>query len=895
MVGGEGLDALHDTHAEFGVLDALSHGIIAADGHRIAEGYTAVGRLPHTDAAHAVGRGARGLDERRVGTPLRAGVAGCRSPGETPCGAGFAVGGATAEIAAAGVAARPAAARAGIVPARSLLFLLETVVEAAAQFVDGRRCGSVGRAVRAVVVGAGTEVGPDIFRVDLAQEATRARELHVAPLETHLGVGDRRLDLGTGERHVEQAPLLLHAVGRLGGPLRGEEVFLQPDDIHVFVFQPLGRVDGHQRHLVAVFGVVLVHVGHQHDVLQPLLDGRLFVLRTLPVADFGVAPLLELLHRVQQLLDIVQCRGRLGGILGTVGREDTRAGGDLEPEVVKPLLVAGERQRADHRHEVRHLAGDGLLHGIGGRLGDQRVDRLPHRDAPLGGQLRDALHGRVADAARRIVDDAFERLVVARVDHQPDIGQHVLDLLVVVERTALVDAVGNAAAAEVVLQHGRLVVGAVEDHRFRPVVARRANFVAQIGDHHFGLLAVGIGLENADRFTHVAGRETVFLHAPGVADDDRVGRIDDRAGRAVVLLELEDLGRGKILLEGEDVLDLGTAERVDRLCVVAHHADLGVELRQAADDDVLGVVGVLVLVHQDVFEQLLVARQHVRGVAQQDVGLQKQVVEVHRTVALAALAVDIVDIAELGDLRLPVFGGIDRVGEVGAGRHQAVLGVGDTRGDEVGLVFLVREVQFADDGLDEVLAVRGLVDRKRLGETDLFGVLAQDARKDRVERTHADIAAAVIGDHLRDALAHLLGGLVGEGERQDVEGRHALLDHIGDARGQHARFARTGAGDDERRGVVIDHGIALCGVQALQYRRFFGFHGCKVNTFSQALRQSPADFGIKFTRKAPHADSGAQQSKADCRPAAILSGHPKTQPTTGTEIPVSARMVRVTG
>ena len=661
MVGGEGLDALHDTHAEFGVLDALSHGIIAADGHRIAEGYAAVGRLPHTDAAHAVGRGARGLDERRVGTPLRAGVAGCRSPGETPCGAGFAVGGAAAEIAAAGVAARPAAA---IVPARSLLFLLETVVEAAAQFVDGRRCGSVGRAVRAVVVGAGTgtEVGPDIFRVDLAQEATRARELHVAPLETHLGVGDRRLDLGTGKRHVEQAPLLLHAVGRLGGPLRGEEVFLQPDDIHVFVFQPLGRVDGHQCHLVAVFGVVLVHVGHQHDVLQPLLDGRLFVLRTLPVADFGVAPLLELLHRVQQLLDIVQCRGRLGGILGAIGREDARAGGDLEPEVVKPLLVAGERQRADHRHEVRHLAGDGLLHGVGGRFGDQRVDRLPHRDAPLSGQLRDALHGRVADAARRVVDDAFERLVVARVDHQPDIGQHVLDLLVVVERTALVDAVGNAAAAKVVLQHGRLVVGAVEDHRFRPVVARRADFVAQVGDHHFGLLAVGIGLEDADRLTHVAGRETVLLHALGVADDDRIGRIDDRAGRAVVLLELEDPGRGKILLEGENVLDLGTAERVDRLCVVAHDADPGVELRQAADDDVLGVVGVLVLVHQDVFEQLLVARQHVRGVAQQDVGLQEQVVEVHRAVALAALAVDIVDIAELGDLRLPVFGGIDRVG-----------------------------------------------------------------------------------------------------------------------------------------------------------------------------------------------------------------------------------------
>ena len=306
----------------------------------------------------------------------------------------------------------------------------------------------------------------------------------------------------------------------------------------------------------------------------------------------------------------------------------------------------------------------------------------------------------------------------------------------------------------------------------------------------------------------------MLLHALRVAGDHRVGRIDDRARRTVVLLQFEDHRRGVVFLERKDVLDLGPAERIDRLRVVAHDADLRMGLRQAADNRVLRIVGVLILVHQNIAELLLITGQHVGAVAQQDVGLQQQVVEVHRPVALAALAVDVVDVAELGNLRLPVLGGVDRVGQIGAGRHEAVLGVGDARREQVGLILFVREVQFADDGLQEVLAVRRFVDRERIGEADPLGVLPQDARKDRVERTHADIAAAVVGDHLRDAFAHRLGGLVGEGQGQDVERRHALLDHVGDTRGQHAGLARAGPRDDERGYVVVHDGIVLGGVQA---------------------------------------------------------------------------------
>ena len=120
---------------------------------------------------------------------------------------------------------------------------------------------------------------------------------------------------------------------------------------------------------------------------------------------------------------------------------------------------------------------------------------------------------------------------------------------------------------------------------------------------------------------------------------------------------------------------------------------------------------------------------------------------------------------------------------------------------------------FSSGGLQQVAAVRRVVDGERLGIADPPGVLAQDPRKDRVERTHADVAAAPRGDHPGDAFAHLLGRLVGEGEREDAGRIDPLFDHVGDARGEHARLARTGAGDDERRHVEVDHGVALRGVQ----------------------------------------------------------------------------------
>ncbi len=138
---------------------------------------------------------------------------------------------------------------------------------------------------------------------------------------------------------------------------------------------------------------------------------------------------------------------------------------------------------------------------------------------------------------------------------------------------------------------------------------------------------------------------------------------------------------------------------------------------------------------------------------------------------------------------------------------------------------IIMAPHFTDEALEILTAKKNL----RLIEIDMTktnlhpmqyvsvngGILAQNTREDRVEGAHADVATATVGQHLGDSFAHLPGGLVGEGERQNPKGCNALLDHIGDARGEHARFARPRTGDDQRRAVVMNDRLPLRGVQSL--------------------------------------------------------------------------------
>ena len=275
---------------------------------------------------------------------------------------------------------------------------------------------------------------------------------------------------------------------------------------------------------------------------------------------------------------------------------------------------------------------------------------------------------------------------------------------------------------------------------------------------------------------------------------------------------------GQHLVARLDVLDRlrGAVGHRDRrpgdqaLVVVAHHAEVPVLLRQQLQPAVLGPVRVLVLVDEDVAEGAAVAVSDLLEELEQVHAAEEQVVEVHRVRRVEALLVEVVDVG-----RRLLEEGRD-LQAVGLGVEQLVLGVRDLAADAAGREPLRVHVQLVHARLHQPQRVLLVIDREAAGVAELVGVGAQHAGAGGVEGHHPHRAGAVPHELLHP-LAHLLRGLVGEGDGEDLARPRLPGAHqVGDPVGQDARLARSRAGEDEQGPLSVENGLALGLVQPLQ-------------------------------------------------------------------------------
>ena len=369
-------------------------------------------------------------------------------------------------------------------------------------------------------------------------------------------------------------------------------------------------------------GVVVIHIGQQRQPFHESLQCKslLGVIRLLLLfGDDGL--------EFQQVFD---AGVRFDGIRVLQRLQVTGAGQHRVVDLLHAHALLFERQRREHLRKGLNsrlaLGGQAALH--------LRIGQGLQQAAAGGGRHGPQLFlGLGADAAFGLVEHAQQCHVVQRIEDEPHIRQHVLDLLAVVVAQAGQHLVGNALAGQAVFETPRLHIRAVQDGKIRVFQVRvvaheRADLLAGPA----GFFAVVGSAVVFDLLTcRCLGPQFFRLAAP-VAGDDAVGGLDDVGGGAVVLLQFDDLRPGEIFFKFQDVADVRAAPLVDALVVVAHHAQVAVLLRQQIDQSVLQHVGVLVLVHHDVFKLLLILQQRLFVALKQPHRIEDEVVEVHGVV-----------------------------------------------------------------------------------------------------------------------------------------------------------------------------------------------------------------------------------------------------------------------
>ncbi len=426
----------------------------------------------------------------------------------------------------------------------------------------------------------------------------------------------------------------------------------------------------------------------------------------------------------------------------------------------------------------------------------------------VGGQV--ALRG-IPHPAFWFINDAAQRDGIIRIGHRVQVREGILDFFALIEAGAADDPVGNPGAHEHFFQGPRLGIGAVKHRHIAVTHPATIPEPVNFRDDEMGFVAFRISHVAGDLFPAPRIRPQLFRPAPFIMGNDGIGGRENILGGAIVLLEDHAGGIREVLLKILNIADGGPAEGVNGLIGIAHHGERGAFRAlpgQGAYQDVLGVVGVLIFVHQNVAEAGAVALSYIRVGGEHLHRAHNKIIEIQRIGALEAILVGGIGLGQ--HLAVPI--GCGR-GLRGWG-DQFILEIGDLAAEHFGRVGPNIDVFFPAHHGHEALGIRGIVNGEggTHPERAVFG--PQNPHAGRMEGGDPH-AAGQAAEHPFQAFAHFPRRLIGESDGEDI-GRVSLPggDEVGDARGEHPGFTRAGPGDHEQRATAVNHGFPLGAIEA---------------------------------------------------------------------------------
>lgn len=122
-------------------------------------------------------------------------------------------------------------------------------------------------------------------------------------------------------------------------------------------------------------------------------------------------------------------------------------------------------------------------------------------------------------------------------------------------------------------------------------------------------------------------REYFFPNLTFILFDQTIGSTDNGLRRTIILLQFKDFRVRINLREIKDIINIRSTERVNTLRIIAYHTNTLIFFRQLEYDAMLGIIRILILVHQHITELLPITGQHFRKVAEQNIRIHQQIIK----------------------------------------------------------------------------------------------------------------------------------------------------------------------------------------------------------------------------------------------------------------------------
>ena len=564
----------------------------------------------------------------------------------------------------------------------------------------------------------------------------------------------------------------------------------------------------HQRNTRFILITITVSIGKQRHILQIILQEE-FIKPTLFTAFLHKSR-----HTAQEFLQVLlTCQ-----IIGILARHDILTDTTLLDNGITQFIdirsLSPFDKRRNQQSEGFQLVHRTLVYSQSILL--RGTDYLPETHLVLMGTVSNLQHRSSTDSTSRIVDDTLDSLFIIRIRHQTEIGYDVLDFLALVETQSAINAIRNTLLSELLLEAAALGIGTVENGKITILTAILAPDTLHVLRHNRRLFLVAVSRLILNLLALRILAEHILRNLVAVMLDQTVSRLNDGLGRAVVLFQFEETRSLKLALIVENIIDIGTTETIDTLRVITHGTNTLLLLTELHDDRHLNVVGILILIHQDIIEAGGIFVANILMFPEELIGKCQQIIEIHGISLLATLHVSHENLTNLRHLRTLVLLEDSRIALISRSTHQVVLRHRNLGMNGSRLILLIIQPHLLHYRLDQRARVTFIINGKVVVEADMLSLRSQDSGEDAMEGTHIEMLCEIISHQFSDTFLHLPCRLIGKGERHDAPGFHALAQEISYFISKHTRLTRTCTGYHQRRSVNIFYRSTLRFVQVFQ-------------------------------------------------------------------------------